>query len=194
MSQIMPFLSMGMQVYGGYQQGKAQEAQANAEASMMETNAAYSEERADAARRSALWDERILRERVASVASTQRAQFGKSGVALEGSPTQVMLETITRGEMDAIAIRTSGADEYSAGIEQGLMLRKQAKNTREIGAKYPSMGLMSGLTSAFSTGMSTGAFGNWGIGSGSALRLPNTSFSGGTASVGTGAHTSVGMG
>lgn len=193
MSQIMPFLSMGMQVYGGYQQGKAQEAQANAEASMMETNAAYYEERADAARRSAMWDERILRERVATVASTQRAQFGKSGVALEGSPTEVMLETITRGEMDAIAVRTSGADEYSANMEQGLMLRKQAKYTRAVGATYPSMGLMSGLTSAFSAGMSTGAFGNWGIGSGSALSYPSTSSSGGKPFIGSGTRSSVGM-
>lgn len=166
MSQILPFLSMGMQITSGYAQGKAQQAQANAEASMMETNASYYKQQGEAARASALWDERILRERVAAVASTQRAKYGASGVALdEGSPVDVMLETIRRGELDAIAIRTGGAREYSANIEQSQTLRRQAGYTRRVGATYPSMGLMSGVTSAFSTGMQTGAFGNWGIGS-----------------------------
>lgn len=166
MSQILPFLSMGMQVFSGYAQGKAQEAQANAEASMMETNASYYEQQGEAVRKSALWDERILRERVASVASTQRAKYGASGVALdEGSPVDVMLETIRKGELDAIAVRTGGAMEYSANIEQSQMLRRQAEYTRRVGATYPAMGLMSGVTSAFSTGMQTGMFGDWGIGS-----------------------------
>lgn len=165
MSQIMPFLSMGMQIYGGYAQGKAQQAQANAEASMMETNATYYEQQAEAARESALWDEKVLRERVAAVASEQRARYGASGVALdEGSPVDVMMETITQGELDAIAIRTGGARDYSANISQAQTLRRQAKYTRSVGATYPSMGLMSGVTSAFSTGMSTGVFGDWGIG------------------------------
>ena len=66
---------------------------------------------AQAATQKAAYDEKIHRDRVRRLISTQRALFGKSGVDTAGSPLLVLEETAGKGELDALAIRYGGEIE-----------------------------------------------------------------------------------
>jgi hypothetical protein len=151
-------LSLGLGLLSSYSQAQGLKAQANAEASMMEYNAGVGEAEAQAIRRKSLYDENILRQEVRSVVSTQTARYGTSGVLMEGSPTEVVLDSIVRGERDALQIREQGYLDASVTEDRAKFLRTQASYTRRAGVSAGNMALMSGLGSAVTQGYSSGLF------------------------------------
>ena len=72
-------------------------------------NAEVAEQDAIAAQKKATYDESIHRDKVKRLLSTQRAITGKAGLSMTGSPLLATLDTVEKGELDALAIRF-GAD------------------------------------------------------------------------------------
>lgn len=101
------------------QQGEAVQAQA-------EYNARLSERDATAARERADFDERRIRTQSDAVLARQRARQGVTGLALEGSPLEVLAFSAGQLELDALSARY-------AGLEEERALRQQATNLRYDG-------------------------------------------------------------
>ena len=114
------------QVIGGIQEKRA-----------AEYNAQVQEQDAVAAEKKAKYDEGIHRERVKRLLSEQRATIGKSGVDIKGSPMLAILDTIEKGELDALAIRHGGklqAQKSRSGATESRLRGKQAFTRSLFGA------------------------------------------------------------
>lgn len=97
MCDIATGLSVGGALLGGVLNFAGQSAQARAY-----ERAAESEEQA------AAYESDRTRDRLRRTVSAQRAAFSKSGVVFEGTPEDVILDTVEQGELDAAAIRYGG--------------------------------------------------------------------------------------
>lgn len=119
----------GLEALSSIQQGK----QAN---KIAQYNAAVGEQEAVASEEKAAFDEAMHRDRVKKSISTLRARIGKSGVT---SPAQAeaIEASIEAGELDALAIRHSGAIEAArarSGAKLERIRGKSAKRAGRIGA------------------------------------------------------------
>lgn len=74
---------------------------------------------AKAAKQKAKYDESIHRDRVKRLLSKQRGIIGKSGVDISGTPLLATLDTIEKGELDALAIRQGGEATARRSKAQG---------------------------------------------------------------------------
>lgn len=113
MCDLMVALTLGSAVLGAagqIQQGQAAAAASNYNAQVADMNAKLSERRArDAIERGQL-DEQRKRQEVAQIQGQQRAAMAANGVDLSfGSPLNIIVDTATMGEIDALTIRSSAA-------------------------------------------------------------------------------------
>ena len=84
---------------------------------MAQYNAKVAQRQAQAAKMQAQFEEDRLRDKAARTMGSARAAYGKSGVLMEGSPLDVMAQSATDAEMDALALRWGGnlrANNYRA--------------------------------------------------------------------------------
>ena len=132
---------LGMNILGNIQAGKQADKTA-------QFNAAVAEQDAKAAEDKAEFDEVIHRDRVGKAISTLRARIGKSGVS---SPAQALAieESIEAGEMDALAIRHSGAVEAARARSGGAIERAGGRSARRAGRLRAGASLLSGGASLF---------------------------------------------
>lgn len=127
MPQAIPYIMMAataVSAVGQIQQGQANKASAQASAAASEYNAKVNEQNAIAAENKAKYDEQMHREQVRALLSKQRAIIGKSGVTMEGSPLLATLDTVEKGELDALAIRYGGkvqSQQYRSGADISRM-------------------------------------------------------------------------
>lgn len=136
----------GLQVYGMVQAGKDQDRIERQNAKSAEAAAA------DASRRGAI-EEDEHRNRVRALLGSQRATFGANNVdSNTGSPLGLLVETATRGELDALTIRNNAARE-------SFGLKTEAKNARARGAAAKKSGMFGGAATALTGG--TNAYGIW---------------------------------
>jgi len=125
---------LGLQMKGQYEAGKAARAQADVaaqtEAAWREYNAKLAEREAqvrrELAERTALeereaaaTEERKLRKAGERLKAKQRALYGAAGVTFEGSPLEVMEETASELEFDALMIRRGGQTRAQAALYGG---------------------------------------------------------------------------
>ena len=104
-------------LFGGYEQN--QMAQYNAK--VLQNQALVSEQKAE-------FDMTRQREAVQRLLSTQRARFAAAGVTFtSGSPLQVMEKTAEQGELDAQAIRYTGALQAAGYRSKAAMSKWEGK-------------------------------------------------------------------
>ena len=157
---------VGTQMYGQYQVGRAAEAQGKSQQAWHEYNAQLAEREAIETRESAAYEESKHRKAGERLKAKQRAGYAKAGVTFEGSPLEVMEETASELEMDALMIRRSGqvgAQRLTAEAQlsrfagRSTLLRGKAKRR----ASYYGMA-STGLTGAAQTGYQYGSMtGKW---------------------------------
>lgn len=131
-----PLIAAGIAAVGAINQG-------NAAAGAAKYNQILAKGNASAAKYQAAEEERRFRVSVRKQIGTSRAQYGASGVGMEGSPLSVLEESAYNAELDAINIRNSGrlkalgfnaeanlqsyygkSSQYSAGIGAASSLLK----------------------------------------------------------------------
>jgi hypothetical protein len=159
MSGAMPFVATGFQLYGTLMQSQAIEAEAEANAQFMRSNAAFYESAAMSAREKAAWDERVHRQKVRELVGQQRAGYAYSGVkTTTGSPFEVISETLIKGEQDALNIRYGGAVEAHKNLMAARMYRQKAAYVEEAGDIGSTAALITGLGSTMISANELGIF------------------------------------
>ncbi len=144
---------LGLQVKAQHEAGKAAERQAESEAAWSEYNAKVQERAATEEQTAAAFEERKQRKAGERLKARQRAVLGKAGVLPEGSPLDVLEETATELEIDALLIRRGG----QVGAQQ---LRSGAQLSRMTGRSAIMRGRAAkraGRLGAFATGVSGGS-------------------------------------
>lgn len=100
-------------------------------------NAEVARQNAIAAKQSAEYDATRKREEGATLMAKQRTLYAKSGVSLEGSPTDVILGTAEDVEMDAMAIIRKGlitSQQYESQAALSEMSGSAAEKASYYGA------------------------------------------------------------
>ena len=153
---VLGALSAGLSLYQGYAAGQAAEAQANAQAAAMETNANNSRIMAhDSIERGSL-EELKLRRQLAQHKGNQRATLATQGIDINsGSALDAQQASITEGEHDAEVIRFNAARQRWGYINQAENLGAQASNTRAMGKSAARNALFGGLGNAVLGGIDT---------------------------------------
>jgi len=96
-------------------------------------NAAVSDRDATAAEQSAEYEAGLKRKETERLLGRQRALYGKSGIAFEGSPLLVMEETAAQGELDALMIERSGTLYGERYRSEGELSRMKGKSAGRAG-------------------------------------------------------------
>ena len=99
---------LGLQMKGQYEAGKAAQAQAKSEAGIREYEAKLIERQKLETQEAAAFEERKHRKAGERLKARQRVALGKAGVLPTGSVLEVLEETATELEIDALMIRRSG--------------------------------------------------------------------------------------
>lgn len=127
---------LGLQMKGQYEAGKAAERQAESETEWREYEAKLKEREATERLEAAAYEEKKHRKAGERLKARQRVAFGKAGVLPTGSALEVLEETASELEMDALMIRrggTVGAQRLTAGAQlsrfagRSALLRGRAK-------------------------------------------------------------------
>lgn len=171
-------ISTGIGVYSSIQQGKAQqaaaEAQANAAArqaeyqkNIAEKNAGLAEQQASAERMQGYEDAQAKRLQTARLIGQQRAQAGASGAAVDfGSFEDVAEDTASGGEFDALNLYNQGIDKAYNSEIQAWNYRNQAGGygvQADVYRQQADMaGAMSGVNTLSAIGQGIGGIANMG--------------------------------
>ncbi len=99
---------LGLQMKAQHEQGKAAEAQGKSEAAWREYNAKLSEREATEAQATAAHEEKKHRKAGERLKARQRVAIGKAGVLPTGSLEDILEETASELEIDALNIRRGG--------------------------------------------------------------------------------------
>jgi hypothetical protein len=115
--------SAAVSAYGAYSQGQTQSKNARAQQAMAEYNAKIQEQAAGDVRRQAGLKEDAQRRKAAMILGTQRAAIAESGFDASGSMLDLVNQSSTNAELDALNIRYTG--EMQA---KGLLAQSQLSN------------------------------------------------------------------
>jgi hypothetical protein len=144
-----------MSANSAIQEGNAQAAAYSQQAQQADQNAKTSERQAVISAQNGAQEEQRVRNRASAVAGSQKAGYSASGLDIgQGSPLDVLTETNTQGNLDALATRTNAANQtwgYQAEQtnyqNQANQARAAASNAKSA-AKMNAFGtLLSGATS-----------------------------------------------
>ncbi len=133
---------------GGLVQGIGAYSNAQSQSSQLDFNSRQSQLDAQIAIQNADAQAKALRKYGRQLSGTQRTRRAISGIRLEGTPLEVMADTIENIELDAISMRQQGA--FSAGQAQ-IMSKYQsgmAGQTRTAGTIGLVSGIAGGMNSA----------------------------------------------
>lgn len=152
--------SIATAVGGAVVKGKAAQNQAEAIADAQEFNALQAEQAGNAeSSRVRRLNRRIL--------STQRVQFAKAGVRLEGTPLEFLAQNAAELELNALQAKIAGANT-------ARLNREAADVALEAGRLSAGAALLQGLSGAAGAALSTGGFG--GAAPAASTSLPSGSF------------------
>lgn len=127
---------------GAIMQGQQQQQMANMQAK------AY-EQQAQADAQASAYEQRQEQRRQELLAANARAQVGASGVALQGSPTEVLAANARQGQLDIEAIRYgSQLRQNSLGTQAGIS-RFSGKQARAASFINAGSNLVSGLSNLY---------------------------------------------
>lgn len=142
---------------GGLMSGLGSMMSAQGQAQSMEAQAAANERQAQIERQTAEYEGMREREKGLRVAGKQRTAYLSAGVSLEGSPTDIIIDSARENELDVAAIKYGGRVKAENYETQAAILRVNASNTRTAGA----VGALAPIIGAFKpSGGSTNFGGN----------------------------------
>lgn len=107
--------------------------QGNAAEAAGEYNAQIAEQNAQATRATAAEEERRLRVSSRKQIGQARANYGASGVQLEGSPLDVLEESAANSELDALTVRHQGEQQARSLEQYATLERFKGKNAQIAG-------------------------------------------------------------
>lgn len=137
---LFPMLSTGFQVFSSIMQGQQQAAMHNYNASILNQNARIERQQADAR-------EEAKRRETAMILGTQRAAFAQAGAGLDGSAADVMKQSATNAELDALTLRYEG-DLRARGLKEQAKQEKYAAKTAITQSYFNTAGsILSGIGS-----------------------------------------------
>lgn len=151
---------MGFQALGQLQQGRAAEAAAEFNSKVAEQNANYAiYQSVEEARRIRIQDTKTI--------GLQRATYAANGVTQEGSPSDVIDESVHTMEMDALNIKYKGLQDAAAYRNEAIlqsMRGASAQESSQLGAAGTLIGGAGKLWGTFAptTGGGNGHIGSWG--------------------------------
>lgn len=131
--------STAVSVVGALSSADAQRRAAN-------QNADAHEQAAIAARKKAEFEEQRHRLGVQKLISTQRSLWGKSGLAMEGTPLLTIEDTVVQGELDALAIRYGGDIAAAQARSAANLSRMRGADAQTAGYFAAGSSLLSGAT------------------------------------------------
>lgn len=141
-------VGLAMSAYGMYQQGEAQQDQANYQAKIMDRNAQIADMNAQDAERRGQIEEKQLRLRTANIISDARSGLSGSGVVVDtGSPLDIQTDTAAWGEFDVQTQRWNTAKEVWG-------IKNQAADYTAKGGLYRMSGANAASTGAMGAGSS----------------------------------------
>ena len=157
MCELMTMLTIGSTLMGGLgaiQQGQAASASAKYNARVADMNARMADRAAKDALERGKLEEQKQRQKTAQLMGQQTAAMAANGVDIGfGSPLDLLVDTATLGELDALTIRSNAYREERDIRQQGANYRGQA-------------GMYRAQASSASTGGFLGAMGTF-LGGGS---------------------------
>ena len=125
--------------YSAYSTGQSQ-------SKMYEYNAMLANQQAESKRKEAAYRAERLREQNEAIRSKQRLAFNVSGVTPQGTPTDLLMDTSKKMEMDALSI-LYGGESAGAGLEaQARLQRMQGANAETAGWWNAGSSLLGGAT------------------------------------------------
>jgi len=149
MCDLTMIFTIGASLLGAYsqiEQGRAQQQAANYNAQVAQMNAKLADERARDALERGAEEENKKRREVAGLIGKNRAAMAKSAVDMSfGSPLDVIIDSATLGELDALTIKKNSYRE-----EQDH--RQQANNYRAEAGMYKAAGKNAKSQSLFAAG------------------------------------------
>lgn len=125
---------------GSISQGNAALASAEGMRAAENYNAAVLTQEADQISRSADLDIARQRKSAASLKSKQRALYGKAGVLLEGSPTEVIVDSAAQAEMDISITKINADTEKRAKLSDAAYRTYLGENYLAEGQQAQNMG------------------------------------------------------
>lgn len=136
------FTAQQQRAKGKHQQGVA------------EYNARVAENEAQQIRNVGVEQENVQRSKTAELQSKQRAQLASRNIDLTtGSALQLQEETAELGEVDALRIRSNTENRVEAALSQADLTRREGQFASESSKGKAFGTLLSGVGSAFSTGV-----------------------------------------
>lgn len=135
--------SAGMAVGGGLLGGISSYMQGQSTAAQLSFNARQTQIDGQIALQNAQDQAKQLRTQGRMLTGQQRTKYAISGVRMEGTPLDVMANSIANIEMDAINMKQQGIFAQQQAEIQSKFMRKQAKQAKQAG----TIGLFSGLLS-----------------------------------------------
>lgn len=114
-------------------------------------NADIANRQAEEARKKAEFQEQREREKNEALLQRQRLAFDVAGVTSEGSPTNLLMDTAKKMELDALAIRYGGVSSGAALEAEAQLQRMRGKTAQQTGWWNAGSSLLSGATSVAKT-------------------------------------------
>lgn len=140
-----------------YQQGKAQQAQAEYQAKVAEDNARIAQQNASNVRQEGIEESRMQRMKTLQTVSSQQASMAANGLDIsQGTPLDVIEDTATMGELDALTTQYNSETKAQAYEQQANNFNNQANLDRIAGRNAMQAGKMNALSSGLNTVSSLG--------------------------------------
>lgn len=139
-------------IFGSLIQGIGAMQQANAQAAEYKAKAAMDKRQAQIERIKGTYEAGRLKDRGERVYGQQRAAYSDAGVSLEGTPTDVVSESVSENELDVQAVmwgQTIAGQNYDYSAKMNLMNAKQSKKAGFFAALSPILSGFSQLGSAY---------------------------------------------
>lgn len=163
---ISALAGTGIAAYGQFQQGKASQTQAKAQAAWNLYNSKVSQRQAEVERQATQFEGQQQKKRARAILGRTRAITGASGLELEGSPLLVAEDTAAELAKEAENLQLRGGRRVQAFESQSILdiSKAGAAKQRAAGAgRAATIGagstiLQGAATTAFRTGQITGAF------------------------------------
>lgn len=152
-------LSVVGTLVGAASQASQMKAQAQQQAYAMQYNAAMNRQLAEQAINNAQIEERYSRIRSGKQIGSIKAQYGASGVELEGSPFDVLEESSAAAESDAQIIRLRGQQQAQGYLNTAALDEYNARATVASAKKAASSALFLGGLKGITGLVGSGGFG-----------------------------------
>ena len=142
---IATVASAGLAAAGAIQQGNAQAAAAEQQATQARIQAELQGRQANMDQQAAQYKENQKGQQLTQLRGQQVASVGSSGFALTGSPSDVVIDSQQKGQMDIAAIQY-GADVQSSNLRFGQQIsNNNAISSDDAADSYRTAGYLNAL-------------------------------------------------